>query len=314
VRTVYGVTIDPKEAKALDDAVTARRINGTTHVEISIADPTRQVPIGGATDIAALELCFTRFCDGNGNGFVPMLPIEISQGNSSLLPGEERPVITISCSIGDNLEPYDIKIERAILVSHAQLHYPEVDEMLYNPNDCHPLHSMFNTLNVLAHALQRKRSDIGGLTLFDLGDGLALKESRIISWVRLSGNNHPSHVIVQEMMIMANTIIANFLWKHSEFGLFRNHEKNGKDDLGAVMKRAIYSTQPTGHYGLRLPVYTHGTSPLRRYIDLAVMRLLLSIIDGEELPYSPAGLFNIMAYVNQISMSTSYSTEGLQDF
>ena len=60
-----------------------------------------------------------------------------------------------------------------------------------------------------------------------------------------------------------------------------------------TMARAAYDTENIGHYGLAFDYYTHFTSPIRRYADLVIHRLLQSKLLGERPPYSQAELNTI---------------------
>jgi len=72
------------------------------------------------------------------------------------------------------------------------------------------------------------------------------------------------------------------------------------------LKRAIYSTAARGHFGLALRHYTHFTSPIRRYPDLVVHRLVDSVIGARRIPYTPESLEWIS---NHCSMRERYADE-----
>lgn len=66
------------------------------------------------------------------------------------------------------------------------------------------------------------------------------------------------------------------------------------------MSKALYSTQNIGHYGLAFEFYTHFTSPIRRYADLAVHRLLSAFLRGEEVPTSEAETYlNMIPHITE---------------
>jgi ribonuclease R len=72
------------------------------------------------------------------------------------------------------------------------------------------------------------------------------------------------------------------------------------------LKRALYSTATRGHFGLALRHYTHFTSPIRRYPDLVVHRLIDCILSGRRIPYTPESLEWIS---NHCSMRERYADE-----
>jgi ribonuclease R len=132
----------------------------------------------------------------------------------------------------------------------------------------------------------------------------------------------PARELIEELMVLANESMARKL-RRKQGGVFRVHERPDAEslellaqrlaaigvpaeptpeNLGTIAQRAksdavnylilrsipraLYSAQPTGHYGLALEDYAHFTSPIRRYADLLVHRALL----GGEAPGDLAGV------------------------
>ena len=101
-----------------------------------------------------------------------------------------------------------------------------------------------------------------------------------------------SEKIVSESMILYNSSLAEYLSRFDGLPvIYRVHEKptassiesiiknhsNPSEDLITLLKeiypKANYSLENVGHYGLKLPAYSHSSSPIRRYVDIHMQRL-----------------------------------------
>uniref|UniRef100_UPI0035E42EBC RNB domain-containing ribonuclease n=1 Tax=Thermogemmatispora sp. TaxID=1968838 RepID=UPI0035E42EBC len=192
-----------------------------------------------------------------------------------------------------------------------------------------PLGEMLRALYQLAEQLYQLRRARGSLALYDLGRGWATSEEGFL--LRLSDEQrHRSYLLVQECMILANQLFAQFLAQRGLPALYRNHcskpiaptsealremletallrpDQVRPEQVSAtiqlVVERATYAPILRGHFGLQLPAYLHLTSPLRRYADLVNQRILLSAIQGagaSSLPLAREELDEIASHLNKV--------------
>ena len=325
-RTTTTFTIDPRDAKDFDDALSIKDLgNGLWEVGVHIADVTHFVPEGGIIDQEAVKRATSVYLVDRT---VPMLPEHLSNFICSLRPDEEK--LTYSCifTINDLAEVIDYKIARTIIKSDRRFTYEEAQEIIETGKGDFATEVL--RLNDLAKKLREKRFASGAIAFersevrFEIDDtgkpvSVFFKESK------------DSNKLIEEFMLLANKYVAQHIGmprnrekpktfvyrihdvpnpeKLSNFATFIkkfgykiktdgkktsvsssiNHlldQIEGKKEQNMIetlairsMAKAAYSTKNIGHYGLAMKYYTHFTSPIRRYPDMMVHRLLTKYAD-----------------------------------
>jgi len=325
-RTTTTFTIDPRDAKDFDDALSIKDLgDGLWEVGVHIADVTHFVPEGGIIDQEAVKRATSVYLVDRT---VPMLPEHLSNFICSLRPDEEK--LTYSCifTINDLAEVIDYKIARTIIKSDRRFTYEEAQEIIETGKGDFATEVL--RLNDLAKKLREKRFASGAIAFersevrFELDDtgkpvSVFFKESK------------DSNKLIEEFMLLANKYVAQHIGmphnrekpktfvyrihdvpnpeKLSNFATFIkkfgykiktdgkktsvsssiNHlldQIEGKKEQNMIetlairsMAKAAYSTKNIGHYGLAMKYYTHFTSPIRRYPDMMVHRLLTKYAD-----------------------------------
>ena len=228
-----------------------------------------------------------------------MLPEELCNDLCSLRPGEDKLCMSVIFTMDADARVLKYKICRTVIRSDVRLNYDEVQEMITrNPSssrDPRILDSALLTLNALATKLRAERLANGAL---------AIEQDEVR--FRLDEHYHPvdiyfehpneAHHLIEEFMLLANKTVAKAVGSGRPF-VYRVHDLPDNEKLDELRKfkkrlgsripqqtidlltiraqaKAVYSTYNIGHYGLAFSHYTHFTSPIRRYPDLMVHRLV----------------------------------------
>ena len=321
MKQVRGFTIDAEHTRDIDDALWIEpQVDGGWHVTVSIADVAREVLRDTDVDKRAREMVATKyFASGNS----PMLPRALSEDSLSLWQGQRRRVIAIQLQFDAQCAVTAVTIERASLVSQRKLAYHDVPAIIANP--AHPLHAQVSAAGQMANIMLDRRRANGALALYDLNSGWITTEEGHLRQIEDHADTL-GHVIVQEFMVAANVAVATHAVLHDVPLLFRNHVARAAapdrtelmrqldeashipvqnvDALRArthlLLDRAEYGADVRGHYGLNVPVYTHFTSPIRRYADLVNHRQMRAFIKGSPLPYTRDELVEIAAHISEV--------------
>lgn len=313
-------TIDGKDTKDIDDAISIEKIDNDKYIlGVHIADVSHYVKRGSYLDDDAYERGTSVYLVDR---VVPMLPHKLSNGICSLNPNVDR--LAMSCVMEINGKGYvsNYQIFKSVIRSKKQMNYDDVNSILEDnviPSGYEEYVDTLRIMNELSNILRKKMVRHGYIEF-------NIKEPKII----VDDSCHPVDIkvceqrtgekLIENFMIVANETVAGFIEDKNLPGIYRVHDKPNKeklieylkflsikgynikadvnrfspkdyqniinkfkndparDILGTLaiqtMSKAKYSDINIGHYGIASKRYSHFTSPIRRYPDLTLHRLL----------------------------------------
>ena len=326
-RDVVTFTIDPKDAKDFDDALSIRKLpNGLWEVGVHIADVTHYVKEGGIIDKEAYARATSVYLVDRT---VPMLPESLCNMLCSLRPDEEKLTYSVILEMNDKAEVKKSHIAHTVIKSNRRFCYEEAQAIIETGEGDYKDEIL--ELHKLAQILRKGRFINGAIAFnrvemrFDIDDtgkpiSVYFKESK------------EANQLIEEFMLLANRTVAERIGKvgkdkKAKVFPYRIHDLPALDKLEDLnsfvsrfgykiktvgnktemakslnkmlaevkntkeqnlietvslraMQKARYSVHNIGHYGLAFDYYTHFTSPIRRYPDMMVHRLLTRYLDG----------------------------------
>ena len=342
MRSDLTFTIDPKDAKDFDDALSFKILGEDIYeVGIHIADVSYYVQPDTILDEEAFERATSVYLVDR---VVPMLPEVLSNYACSLRPHEEKFTFSAVFKINNKAEVIDEWFGRTVTYSDARFAYEEAQEVIETKSNIisdnvsltgvtyeikDDIKKAILKLNELAIIMRSQRMKSGAISF----DKVEVK-------FNLDATNNPTGVyfktsktankLIEEFMLLANKKVAEFIGKQKPVKTFvyRVHDEPNDTKLIALqnivskfgfkfkidsvntvsnalnkllkdvegskaqnlvdtlairsMSKAEYTTQNIGHYGLAFEYYSHFTSPIRRYPDVMVHRLLQSYLDGHK--------------------------------
>lgn len=324
IRKTTTFTIDPKDAKDFDDALSVKKLkNGNWEVGVHIADVSHYVEKGGVIDKEAVERATSVYLVDR---VIPMLPEVLSNNICSLKPNVDRLAYSILFEMDESANMLDYTIKKTVIHSDVRFTYQTAQDVIDNKEG--KLVTELLLLDKLSKILREKRQQNGSINF----------ESTEVKFI-LDKNNNPIDVyfkeslstnhLIEEFMLLANKTVAKhigFPTKNAKTFVYRIHDKPDSDRISTLnnivkkfghsinndnadklsqsinkllknvkgkgeqqmvetltirsMAKAIYTTDNIGHFGLAFKHYSHFTSPIRRYPDLIVHRLLEQYING----------------------------------
>lgn len=317
-REVLGFTIDGSDSQDLDDAIWVERTDTGVRVTVSISAAAHRVTKNSGLDQRALDRVETSY---GRTGNYPMLPRGIAENTASLFPGAPRRVVVTTIDLDCKLVVRSSAVSLGHLTSAAKLSYRDVPAILRDSN--HVLHTQMCLCVQVAEGLVERRRSAGAFVFYDLNQGWVTTEEGAVKKLK-DTTETIGYIVVQELMILANVVVAELCAREEIPIPFRNHTARAhapdrneimeqlvagiheplrglevlQRRLNLVMNRADYGATLRGHYGLNLPAYAHSTSPIRRYADLVTQRQLIAYVQGQELPHTREEVEHLCRVIN----------------
>lgn len=327
MRSITTFTVDPRDAKDFDDALSLRKLDdGLWEVGVHIADVTHYVRPDSIIEQEGRERATSVYLVDRT---IPMLPEHLSNGICSLRPDEDKLTYSVIFKMNDKAEIQHYKIAKTVTRSNRRFTYEEAQAIIETGEGEYKDEIL--TMDRLAKILRKKRFENGAIAFDRVEVRFEIDEKGKPVSVFFK-EQKDSNKMIEEFMLLANKTVATHIGKpgkgqKAKTFVYRIHdvpnpdklnnfavfikrfgynlktsgkqtaisssinalldEVQGKKEQNLIetlairsMAKAIYSTSNMGHYGLAFDFYTHFTSPIRRYPDMMVHRLLEKYADG----------------------------------
>ena len=333
-------TIDPKDAKDFDDALSFKVLdNGNYEIGIHIADVSHYLKEGTILDDEAYKRATSVYLVDR---VVPMLPEVLSNNACSLRPQEEKYTFSAIFELNNDVKITNQWFGKTVIYSDARFTYEEAQYIIEKESNEIPSHISLTSetykttkqikeailkLNGLAKKLRDNRMLDGAISFDKIEVKFNLDQNNIPLGVNFKSSK-AANKLIEEFMLLANKKVAEFISSKTpkKTFIYRTHDAPDRQKLEGLqriatqfgytlnlkdtkqikrslnkllkssvgkkeqnlidtlairtMSKAEYSTNNIGHYGLSFKNYSHFTSPIRRYPDVMVHRLLQAYLDG----------------------------------
>jgi ribonuclease R len=242
LREQVAFTIDPETAKDFDDAISVRREGDGLRAWVHIADVSHFVPAGTPLDRGAAERSFSAYVPGQ---VAPMLPPELADDLCSLRPNQDRLCVTVELPFDGDLKPGQPSMYRSVIRSRRRLTYGEAERLL-SGDDVGPdeITEGLRLAERLALELRRRRFARGALRIATREIAFAFDGSGGVERAWLESEPH-AHMLVEELMILANEAVGGLLADRRRESLYRVHERPDPQAVALLLAKLADLEVPT---------------------------------------------------------------------
>lgn len=294
------MTIDGQATLDFDDAISIEDHGDHYHLGIHIVDVGHFIKKGDRIDQEALVRGSSIYMPDQK---ISMIPACLAENLCSLKAGQLRPAVSIMVRLGKPFEIIEYEIIPSLIRVAHQLTYYDVNLIAQDRKE-------IIILRDIAEQFRRNRMAAGAvqITLPDIN--VWVDENDEITVNRVNRES-PGRMLVSEIMIMANWLMAKFLAQHNAPAIYRSQtaprDRLYKGTEGSLfqncmqrrlLSRFVLSPTPEHHSGLGLNAYVTATSPIRKYFDLATQRQIRAVL-GLEAPYTVKEIDNIIQMLEE---------------
>ena len=312
------VTIDGEDAKDFDDAVFCVEHSDGYDLYVAIADVSLYVKPGSSIDKEAINRGTSIYFP---NFVIPMLPEILSNNLCSLKPNEDRPSLVVKINLDKDCYLKKYIFFSAIIHSHARLTYTEVENNSFESPLSSAVIDSLKNLKSLAHKRIAIKEERGAVRIHSKEHLIKINDDGTSKSIRFRKNIFANQMIEECMLLANECAadLLNNRFGYAPFRVHEEPDQlkletlkkilggnvqiqNARDPASQInnisekisakdqlkqslilqtMKRAEYSTENVGHFGLQLDQYCHFTSPIRRYPDLLTHRMIKSCIEDD---------------------------------
>jgi ribonuclease R len=242
LRDLRTLTIDPETAKDFDDAISVQQEGDGLRAWVHIADVAHFVPAGTALDRGAARRAFSAYVPGR---VAPMLPHELADDLCSLRPHQDRLCVTVEVPFDAQLEPGEASFYRSVIRSDARLSYGQAERILggKEPAAAEVVEGL-QLAERVALELRRRRFERGALRITTREIVFAFDGHGGVERAWLESEPH-AHLLIEELMILANEAVARLLARRNRQALFRVHERPDPTAISLLLAKLADLEVPT---------------------------------------------------------------------
>jgi ribonuclease R len=236
-------TIDPETAKDFDDAIAVQAEGDGLRAWVHIADVSYFVPAGSPLDRGAAGRALSTYVPGL---VAPMLPHELADDLCSLRPHQDRLCVTVEVPFqGAELTQGEPVFYRSVIRSRERFTYGLVEDILAGRESTAPeLAEALANAERLARFLRERRFARGALRVQSLELAFEFDGDGGVAEARREAEPH-AHMLVEELMILANECVAELLSARKRPALYRVHEPPEPQSVELLLSRLSELDVPT---------------------------------------------------------------------